>query len=57
MKKIYSVFLSLFMVFSLVGCAGKASAAGTFEGVGKGLMAILKSQLHWMMMQRLQTLN
>lgn len=36
MKKIYSVFLSLFMVFSLVGCAGKASAAGTFEGVGKG---------------------
>ena len=35
MKKIYSVFLSLFMVFSLVGCAGKASAAGTFEGVGK----------------------
>lgn len=36
MKKIYSVFLSLFMVFSLVGCAGKASVAGTFEGVGKG---------------------
>lgn len=36
MKKLFSVFLSLFMVFSLVGCSNKNTAGGTYEGVGEG---------------------